>query len=120
MATSQSSTSLTYAALATAGPAVTVTIPASGHALVTLTVKASNAIAADFSYMGFAVSGSTTLPATEAQSFVFEGKTSRTQASATYLVTGLTAGSNTFTAEYKVNASTGTWANRSIIVIPLP
>ena len=42
------------------------------------------------------------------------------QASATYLVSGLTAGSNTFTAKYRVDASTGTFVNRNIIVIPLP
>ena len=37
------------------------------------------------------------------------------QASATYRVTGLK-----FTAKYRVSAGAGTWANRNIIVIPLP
>ena len=42
------------------------------------------------------------------------------QASATYFVTGLTAGSNVFTAKYDVSAGTGTFANRTIVVVPLP
>ncbi len=40
-------------------------------------------------------------------------------AGATFLVTGLTAGSNTFTQQYKVNGGTGTFANRRLLVIPL-
>jgi hypothetical protein len=76
--------------------------------------------------MGFAVSGATTLAASDAQSLVAGilggGGAPRPdmQGSATYLVTGLTAGSNTFTAKYRVDGSTGTFANRNIIVIPLP
>ena len=42
------------------------------------------------------------------------------QGSATYVVSGLTAGSHTFTAKYRTSAGTETFTNRSIIVIPLP
>jgi hypothetical protein len=42
------------------------------------------------------------------------------QGSATYVVTGLSAGSHTFTAKYRTTGNTETFANRSIIVIPLP
>ncbi|MBI3358540.1 MAG: hypothetical protein HY037_02980 [Nitrospirae bacterium] len=42
------------------------------------------------------------------------------QVSATFYVTGLTAGSNTFTAKYKTSAGTATFVNRNIVVIPLP
>ncbi len=45
---------------------------------------------------------------------------SAVQGSATFFVTGLTAGSNTFTAKYRVTGGTGTYLNRTIIVIPLP
>ncbi|MFN8589808.1 MAG: hypothetical protein U0031_00010 [Thermomicrobiales bacterium] len=46
------------------------------------------------------------------------------QASATYLITGLTPGSNVFTAKYRlgnagINTSV-TFSERNIIVIPLP
>jgi hypothetical protein len=42
------------------------------------------------------------------------------QMSATFWVTGLTAGSNTFRAQYRVEANTCTYANRNITVIPAP
>jgi hypothetical protein len=69
--------------------------------------------------MAFAVSGASTVAASDAQAFSNEGDKA-TQASATYVVTGLTGGSNTFTAKYRVSGNTGTFVNRSITVIPLP
>ena len=42
------------------------------------------------------------------------------QGSATIYVTGLTAGSTTFTAKYDVTTGTGTFVNRTIIIVPLP
>ena len=41
------------------------------------------------------------------------------QASYTDLLTGLSAGSTTFTLKYRVTAGTGTFTNRTIAVIPL-
>ena len=41
------------------------------------------------------------------------------QGSATFYVSGLTAGSNTFTAKYRGTVGTATFSNRSITVIPL-
>ena len=38
---------------------------------------------------------------------------------ATFLVSSLTAGSNVFTAKYKVDAGTGTFADRKILGTPL-
>ncbi|PYS06277.1 MAG: hypothetical protein DMG17_32635 [Acidobacteria bacterium] len=67
--------------------------------------------------MGFAVSGSTTVAAADEQTVMNTG-TSAIQESATYLVTGLTAGSNTFTAKYKAGSNTCTFLNRNIIVTP--
>jgi hypothetical protein len=46
-------------------------------------------------------------------------KTAPTQASAIYLVTGLTAGSVTFSTSYRADTGvTCTFANRSILVFP--
>jgi hypothetical protein len=76
--------------------------------------------------MGFAVSGNTTQAASDTKALVLQQNASenssriQVQASATYLVTLLAAGSNTFTAKYRVSTGTGTWVNRSIIVGPLP
>ena len=75
--------------------------------------------------MGFAVSGATTVASSDTRVLLSATtKDAAVQASATYLVTGLTAGSNTFRAEYRndttadLTAATCTFADRSIIVIP--
>jgi hypothetical protein len=121
-----------YVDLSTAGPATTVTIPSSGNALVTVTGEETNSSNGSSSgtpvatYMGFAVSGNTTQAASDTKALVLQQNASenssriQVQASATYLVTLLAAGSNTFTAKYRVSTGTGTWVNRSIIVVPLP
>jgi hypothetical protein len=110
-----------YTDLTTAGPAVTVTIPASGNALVTVTVGLTNSSADVTTFMSFAVSDATTRVASDATSLECQPKANSIyRMSATYFVSGLTSGSNTFTAKYRVAAGTGTFVNRSVIVIPLP
>jgi hypothetical protein len=44
------------------------------------------------------------------------------QSSATFMVTGLSAGSHTFTARYRKSGSSGEvdFHNRSLVVVPLP
>jgi hypothetical protein len=92
-------------------------------ALVTVTANATNnsGNAGAFSYMSFAASG---VAASDVRSFSFDTAGNSTslsiQASGTFLATGLTPGSNTFTAKYRVSSGTGTWLNRSIVVVPLP
>ena len=121
MATSQTTTSTTYTDLATAGPAVTVTIPASGQALVTVTAGLNNSTDGVATIMSFAISGATTRAAADATSLQSQANSVDVfQISATYFVSGLTAGSNTFTAKYRVAGTTGRFVNRSIIVVPLP
>ncbi len=107
--------------MATAGPAVTVTIPASGNALVTVTAGLGNSNNDVATIMSFAISGATTRAAADATSLQCRAVSVDVfQISATYFVSGLTAGSNTFTAKYRVAGNTGTFVNRSIIVVPLP
>ena len=102
---------------------MTVTVPASGHALVTVTALGTNSANEQSALMGFEVSGASTVAASDTRAMIVpfygSGANLKVQTSATYLVTGLTAGSNTFTAKYRPTGGTGTWANRSIIVIPL-
>lgn len=119
VATSQTTASTSYADLATVGPAATIITGTS--ALVILTAQISSSIV-DSGYMGFAVSGATTVSPGDAQALHSTSSVANhaDQQSALYVVTGLTAGSNTFTAKYRQNgASTGTYVNRSIAVIPL-
>ena len=124
--TAGTTTSTGYTATLTGGgtsPSATVTIPASGNALVILTgrVTASQNTTA---FMGYAVSGATTVAASDTRALIREGggssSTGYVQASATYRVTGLTAGSNVFTLQYRTSSGTGAFANRNIVVIPLP
>lgn len=117
---SQTTASAAYTDLATVGPQVTVTTGA--NAVVVLTAFLQNNTAFDEAFMSFAVTGATTLAASDTTSVLFQASNSGgvAQQGATYLVPGLTAGSNTFTAKYRVNSGTGTFANRSIVVFPLP
>lgn len=121
-ATAETSTSTSYAALTTA-TSTAATIGASGKALVAIYAQASPG-ANMGGYASFAVSGASTVAATDARSVYTQeaagtGKPSRL---GLWHVTGLSAGSNTFAMQFK--ALTGghsvTWSNRHIIVIPLP
>jgi hypothetical protein len=83
--------------------------------------------------MGFAISGTgsglrdcSTASTCDAQALRYVSATSNSdnsglQASATYVVSGLTSGaSDTFTAKYRVSGGTGSYSNRNIVLIPLP
>jgi hypothetical protein len=121
VATSETTISTSFAALATAGPAVTVTIGANGLALVILSAQTTNSNTSGYAIMGFAVSGATTTASSDTYSLrdstPAAGQTNRF--SNVFLVTGLTAGSTTFTAQYKALANTATFSGRVISVIPL-
>lgn len=115
---SESTTSTTYAALTTPGPAVTVTTGT--QAIVGVASKMSQNTATANAYMSYAVSGATPIASNDnnAQLFQFPATTTL-RATAMTLQTGLTAGSNTFTAQYRVTAGTGTFDSRHLFVIPL-
>jgi hypothetical protein len=117
VATTQTTTSTSYTDLATAGPSVTMTTGTS--AFVIVTTYSYNATSGAATYMSFGVSGATTIAAGDSTSVSLLGMKTGGQEwsnSAVYPVT-LTAGSNTFTSKYKTSSGTGTFGNRSIIVI---
>ncbi len=117
VATSETSASTTYVDLTTGGPAVTVTTgPA---AIVMLYCDMWISSASGFAFMGYAVSGATTLAAADGTALQTSFTTGNRWGAA-IMQTGLTAGSNTFTAKYRTSvAGTGTWLDRRIAVIPL-
>jgi hypothetical protein len=119
VATSETTASTTYTDLATVGPTQTVTIPASGKALVIVTALESTSNQSGIVFTSFAVSGASTVAATDARALEVQGNNA-VRASATSVVTGLTPGANTFTAKYRTTAGTATFAARDIVVIPLP
>jgi hypothetical protein len=120
--TQQSTTSGTYTDLTTSGPAVTITTGT--KCLVILTANINSTANSGIALMGFDVSGSTTIAASDS-TCLMAGNASSTgenqrQNSAVYRLNTLTAGSNTFTAKYKrLTAGNAQFAERNIIVIDL-
>lgn len=124
VATSQTATSTSYGDLATTGPAVTVTIGANGLALVCLSASMTNSSAGgDGALTSFAISGATTMAAGTSPYILFYQTwttSSLGEFGATWLVTGLTPGSTTFTVKYAAfSGGTAGWKDRSISVVPL-
>lgn len=116
-------TSASYVNLATTGPAATVTIGSVGQCMCDVYSLLSNTTANQAALMGFAVSGATTVGAADA--FAIQGASASaglaTRTDAAFLVSSLTAGSNTFTAKYRSSLSpnVANFQDRKIIVTPL-
>lgn len=118
VATLETTASLTFVALTTAGPIVTVTTGTT--ALVFLTAQMSNAGASNSCAMSYDVSGATTISASNAEAVRHRGGGTVDDMRATAISTPtLTSGSNTFTAKYAVNAGTGSFSERLMVVLPL-
>jgi hypothetical protein len=122
VATAETRTNTSYGALATAGPSVTVTLPTgSTRALVSVTSGIQGSTGSVSCYMSFLVNGAGTLAAMDARALILVSNNLQ-QSSASFVVTGLSAGSNTFTAQYRGSSASAdcTYSNRSIWAIPLP
>ena len=116
VSTSQTTASTSYVDLATVG-ATTLTTGTS--ALVTVSCNAQNLTAGAIQYMGFAVSGATTTAASDTYAAFYRNSDNyQNQLSATFQVT-LTAGSNTFTSKFRVDAGTGIFLSRNISVVAI-
>lgn len=109
---SESTTSTTFADLATIGPSITIETGA--NAFVSWSCESSNSTSA-YSRMGIAVGSSisTTIWVGHTN---YSGGTRYGETGAIY---STTPGLNTFTAKYWVDGGTGTWANRTLTVLPL-
>jgi hypothetical protein len=85
-----------------------------------ITANLSNSNSNRACLMSFAVSGATTVAAADARSLIHTSSNANAQGqiTATYLVTGLAAGSHTFTAKYRAGSNTCTFAERNIVVTP--
>lgn len=112
----ETTASTTFVDLATVGPSVTLVTGT--EALVTVTTQASNSSAGQFQIMGVAVSGASSIVADDDHSSVCTSETAGSVNSATWTgrITGLTPGSNTFTAKYRVSSGTATYRRRGIVV----
>lgn len=104
-----------------AGPAATVTT--GDRAMVAWSGKISHSVADSGGAISVAVSGATTIAVDDEWSVQLTSSAANRvqQASMFKMFTGLTPGSNTFTLKYKslTTASTSTFSDRHIVVIPL-
>ena len=118
--TSGTNTSTSYTATLTSGGTnPSVTLVTGTTALVHLTSIIYNATTTAYSYVSVAVSGATTLAASDANAIQYSPVNTIAadqQMSRSILLTGLTAGTNTFTIQYKVSAGTGNHSRRTIVV----
>lgn len=120
IATSEATSSATYADLTTPGPAVTKTTGTSVLVQV-YSVSQRPVGTGNTAFMSVAVSGASTVAASDAnaaQAACVSAASGFTLAMAVVL-TGLTAGSNTFTAKYRVDGGTFDFYNRTIVVTNL-
>ena len=119
--TFESTTSTSFTDLTTSGPAVTLTTGTT--ALVTINSYCDNdtgTIGNQQIFMGVAVSGATTLAASDDYSAAHRLGPNLVSVSSTFKLAGLTAGSNTFTAKYRVAGGNGRFKLRSITVVGIP
>lgn len=118
--TSRTSTSTSYTTL-TGAPAVTVSTGT--KALITVTAEISSSVAG-YARVGVVVSGASTIAAaaTKSATNYFNASTlgNNVTVSYTYMETGLTAGSNTFTMQVQSPGSTLTVVNKSLTVVGIP
>lgn len=115
---SSTTTSLTYVNLADA-VTTSVSMATGTRALVSIYANFSNNPGShpNRSWVGFEVSGATTIAAVDTMS-IDHSFSGGMRWGASFLVTTLTAGTNTFTLRYRVSGGTGTFSVRRIAVIP--
>jgi len=117
----QTTTSGSYTGLTTA---TAVTVTTGTKALVIITTEMSHPTNSEQLWASWAVSGATTSASADSRSVFLEtpstGILPRVQTfTRGYIQTGLTAGSNTFTMQFKVGGGTGSFGNRSISVVDM-
>jgi hypothetical protein len=116
--TDETTTSTTFADLATSGPAVVANVGKSGQVLIT--IGAGIYTGTGSKVVSVAISGATTKSPYAAGPTLRKDDAPFTQkSSVTYLETGLTPGATTFTMKYKVSTGTANFFDRTITVIPL-
>jgi hypothetical protein len=118
--TQQSTTSLTYTALTTAQ---SVTLTTGTKVMVIVGANLQSTVAEERSFMSYEISGATTSAAADAYAVMVCSTTGSDADQSSYVsFRTVTAGSNTFTAQFRQSAGSGNTlyaANRQLIVIDL-
>jgi hypothetical protein len=104
-----------FAASSGTDPTVTLTTGTKALVIVTSRIFAVG----NYNFVGYRVSGATTVAANDVNAI--SATSSNNQFSGTFLQTGLTPGSNTFTMQYRCNVSaSGSYDMRQLTVLALP
>lgn len=123
VATSETTTSTSYADLATTTDDVTVTIGQGGVALVILSALTVSSVANALCTMSFAYTGANSFtPSDDSWSCGVRSPsaTLNNPINGFFVVTGLSTGSTVFKAKYRTSTGTATYLYRRISVIALP
>jgi hypothetical protein len=95
------------------GTAIAATLVTGTTALISLGAEVANNANAVFTHLSFSVSGATTLAASDENGVGMNHTANYWQVvSRVFVITGLTAGTNTFTLSYRVQSNTGTYSKR--------
>jgi len=116
VATQEDTASTTYTDLATSGPAVVVTLAEARTAIVLMKSGCTNTTTADDMWVSFAVSGATTLAASDSRAIRHNGS-GGTQSYSAFETVSLSAGTNTITAKYRTDGGNGRFVERRLAVI---
>ena len=118
--TCSTTTTASFADPSTAGNTnPTVTLVTGTSAIVDINSTLYNSTASAYTFVSFAVTGATTLAGSEANCYYYSavsGTPADQHTGRRLIITGLTAGTNTFTMKYKVNVGTGQFNRRTLIV----
>jgi len=98
--------------------AVSTTLVTGTTALIQMFSTVQCAAAGAAVYISLSVSGATTVAASDANSAFANGPVGgyNFTMGRVFVLTGLTAGTNTFTLNYKMGSSTSTWSSRNLVV----
>lgn len=114
---SSTTTSTSYGNLADA-VTTSVTLTTGVSAWCLLYCNMNNSVAGNNTWMSVAVSGATTIAASDARAIMRNQSGGERLGAPFYFNTLLNPGSNTFTLQYRVSAGTGTFSVRRLGVIP--
>lgn len=117
--TQATTTSTSYVnTLTSDSTAISVTLVTGTTVLLSMTTQTAHSTTGQVNWLSFAVSGATTVAAADAQSILANEAVGTYQFSLarTFIYTGLTAGTNTFTLNYKTQGATATFFNRNLTV----
>lgn len=116
--TGSSTTTSYYTTLTGDTTAITVTLVTGTTALLQMSAVCTHGTTGSVAWLSIAVSGATTLAASDSNAAALNVPVGgyNNSIARTLVLSGLTAGTNTFTLSYKGQTGTTTWTNRNLTV----